>query len=223
MKTILIIEDDKDINEMLTKLLSYNGYAVKSAYSGTEGLLVHNENVNLILLDMMLPGKNGKEIILELQEKHKVPIIVVSAIHKVDEKLNLFELGADDYITKPFDNQELLARIKLGLKHYDNCNISNHLSFKDIKLNMDDYTVICNEKQVNLSKTEFNLLKVMMQKPNQVHTKSYLYDVVWNYGESADDNTLNVHISRLRNKLKENNPTEEYIETIWAIGYKLKK
>lgn len=223
MKTILIIEDDKDINEMLNKLLKYNGYQTQSSYSGTEGILVHNDKVDLILLDLMLPGKSGQEIIKELQEKHKVPIIVMSAIHEVDTKLNLFELGADDYITKPFNNEELLARIKVQLKHYDNSNISTNLSFKDIRLNLNDFTVICNDKNVNLSKTEFDLLKTMMQKPNQVHTKSYLYDSVWNYGDSADDNTLNVHISKLRNKLKENNPKEDYIETIWGIGYKLKK
>ncbi len=222
MKTILIIEDDKDINEMLSKLFKYNDYQVKCAYSGTEGILVHNDKVDLILLDLMLPGKSGAEIIKELQEKHKVPIIVMSAIHEINTKLNLFELGADDYITKPFNNEELLARIKVQLKHYDNSNISQSLSFKDIKINLNDFTVTCNGKNINLSKTEFDLLKTMMQKPNQVHTKSYLYDTVWNYEDSADDNTLNVHISKLRNKLKENNPNEEYIETIWGIGYKLK-
>ncbi|MDY6329042.1 MAG: response regulator transcription factor, partial [Lachnospiraceae bacterium] len=110
MEKILIIEDDKDINEMLQKLLKVNGYDVVSAYSGTEGVLLHNKYISLIILDLMLPGKNGEEIISELQAKSVVPIIVTTAIHDMDKKLDLFELGADDYVTKPFNNNELLAR-----------------------------------------------------------------------------------------------------------------
>ena len=116
MKTILIIEDDNDINKMLTKLLMMKGYAAKSAYSGTEGLLLHGDDIDLILLDLMLPGKNGDEIISDLKAKKEVPIIVMSAITDVGSKVNLFELGADDYITKPFENEELLARISVRLK-----------------------------------------------------------------------------------------------------------
>ena len=115
--TILIIEDDKDINEMLTKILITNNYEVINAYSGTEGILVHNDNVDLILLDLMLPGKNGEEIIKELKSKNNVPIIVTSAIQDINKKVNLFELGANDYITKPFNNDELLARIKVQLRN----------------------------------------------------------------------------------------------------------
>lgn len=224
MNTILIIEDDTSINNMLNKLLEINEYKVISAFSGTEGVLIHNEKIDLILLDLMLPGKSGEKIIKELKEKTDVPIIVMSAIHEVNKKLDLFSLGADDYVTKPFNNEELLARIKVQLKHREKHSEKNiNLKFKDIILDIENYTAKCNNMDVNLSKTEFELLKTLMENPNKVFTKSALFDTVWNYEESADDNTLNVHISKIRNKLKQANPNTEYIETIWSIGYKMKK
>lgn len=220
--TILIIEDDKDINEMLTKLLTNNNYNVLNAYSGTEGVLVHNDNIDLILLDLMLPGKNGEEIIRELKNKNNVPVIVMSAIQDIDKKVDLFDLGANDYITKPFHNDELLARIKVQLRDKNN-TISNILKFKDIELNKVNFTVNCNNKEVAFTKKEFELLKLLMENKNQTLTKSMIFDSIWNDENSADDNTLNVHISKIKNKLKECNPDEEYIETVWSIGYRLKK
>lgn len=221
--TILIIEDDKNINEMLSQLLSTNGYYTLNAYSGTEGILLHNDDVCLVLLDLMLPGKNGEEIIEELKKKKKVPVIVMSAIDEIDKKINLFELGADDYITKPFENRELLARIKVQLKHDRNIPNNSIIKYKDIELNTIDYTVVCNNKNINFTRNEFELLKVLMEHSKQVLTKSNLFDLVWGTEDSADDNTLNVHISKIRNKLNSANPKEEYIETIWSIGYRMKK
>ena len=220
--TILIIEDDKDINEMLTKLLTNNNYNVLNAYSGTEGVLVHNDNIDLILLDLMLPGKNGEEIIRELKNKNNVPVIVMSAIQDIDKKVDLFDLGANDYITKPFHNDELLARIKVQLRDKNN-TISNILKFKDVELNKVNFIVNCNNKEVAFTKKEFELLKLLMENENQTLTKSMKFDSIWNDENSADDNTLNVHISKIKNKLKECNPDEEYIETVWSIGYRLKK
>lgn len=224
MKKILIIEDDNSINKMLSKLLKLNNYDVVSSYSGTEGILQHNKDIDLIILDLMLPGKSGEEIIKELHNKKRVPIIVMSAIHDVDKKIDLFKLGADDYITKPFNNNELLARIEVQLRHSSSNyqEIKTILKFKDIELNILDYTVKCNKETVNLSKIEFEILKVMFENQNQVFTKNNLIEKVWDNEDSADDNTLNVHISKIRNKLKEKNPNEEYIETVWSIGYKLK-
>lgn len=220
--TILIIEDDKYINEMLTKLLTNNNYNVLNAYSGTEGVLVHNDNIDLILLDLMLPGKNGEEIIRELKNKNNVPVIVMSAIQDIDKKVDLFDLGANDYITKPFHNDELLARIKVQLRDKKN-TISNILKFKDVELNKVNFTVNCNNKEAAFTKKEFELLKLLMENENQTLTKSMIFDSIWNDENSADDNTLNVHISKIKNKLKECNPDEEYIETVWSIGYRLKK
>ncbi len=223
LKKILIIEDDTNINDMLRQLVISYGYEPVSAYSGTEGVLLHNATISIILLDLMLPGKNGEEIIEELKAKQNVPIIVMSAIHELDKKLELFRRGADDYITKPFSNEELMARIQIQLKHFENHNPSSILKYKDIEMNRNSFTVICNKKKMSLTKNEFELLRVFMENPNQVITKSTLFDRVWGDEDSADDNTLNVHISKIRNKLKENNPNEEYIETVWSIGYRFKK
>ena len=194
---ILIIEDDKDINEMLTKLLTNNNYNVLNAYSGTEGVLVYNDNIDLILLDLMLPGKNGEEIIRELKNKNNVPVIVMSAIQDIDKKVDLFDLGANDYITKPFHNDELLARIKVQLRDKNN-TISNILKFKDVELNKVNFIVNCNNKEVAFTKKEFELLKLLMENENQTLTKSMIFDSIWNDENSADDNTLNVHISKIK-------------------------
>ena len=227
-KTILIIEDDTEINDMLRILLKSNGYQTISAYSGTEGVLVHNNEINLILLDLMLPGRSGEEIIRELKQKHNVPVIVMSAIHDVNKKVDLFSLGADDYVTKPFHNEELLARIAARLRTGVTINSADAssaeiLTYKDIVLNKSDFSAQCNSTPMELSKHEFALLQLLMEHPSRTCTKSMIYDTVWDYENSADDNTLNVHISKLRKKLKECNPDAEYIETVWGIGYRLKK
>ena len=219
MKTILIVEDDKDIHEMLETVLKNNHYNIKSAYSGTEALLVHGQDVDLIILDLMLPGKNGEDIIKELKQIKNVPVIVTSAISDIDKKLDLFKLGTDDYVTKPFNNDELLARINV---HINKNIIPNGeiINSKDIELNNKTYSVTCKGVNINLSKIEFEILKLLMQENGRVVTKSTLFDTVWNNENSADENTLNVHISKIRNKLKTANPNKDYIETIWSIGYK---
>jgi len=223
-KTILIIEDDQEINDMLRILLRQNGYETISAYSGTEGLLVHSDAVDLILLDLMLPGRSGEDIIRELKEKHSVPVIVMSAIHDVNKKVDLFALGADDYVTKPFHNEELLARIAARLRNApDAPAASDTITYKNIVLDCGAFTVSCGDREAELSRYEFSLLKMLMENPSRTCTKSMIYDTVWDYENSADDNTLNVHISKLRKKLKELDPDTEYIETVWGIGYRLKK
>ncbi len=219
MKTILIVEDDQNIHEMLETVLKNNHYNVKSAYSGTEALLVHGKDVDLIILDLMLPGKNGEDIIKELKQIKNVPVIITSAIGDIDKKLDLFRLGADDYVTKPFNNDELLARINVHINK--NSSISAEIiKSKDIELNKKTYTVTCKNININLSKIEFEILKLLMQENGRVVTKSTLFDTVWDNENSADENTLNVHISKIRNKLKQINPNKDYIETIWSIGYK---
>jgi DNA-binding response OmpR family regulator len=228
MKTILIIEDDPEINDMLRILLRQNGYQTVSAYSGTEGLLAHGPEIDLILLDLMLPGKSGEEIIADLKAKHKVPVIVTSAIHDVGKKVDLFARGADDYVTKPFHNDELLARIAVRIRSSDSPAIGDAsagqvLTYRDLTLNKADYSVVCAEQNVDLSRHEFALLQMLMENPNRTCTKSMIYDKVWDYESSGDDNTLNVHISKLRKKLKDCQPDADYIETVWGIGYRLKK
>ncbi|MBQ8133279.1 MAG: response regulator transcription factor [Clostridia bacterium] len=220
---ILIIEDDNEINDMLKILLTQNGYDTASAYSGTEGLLVHDDNINLILLDLMLPGKSGEDIIKDLKAKNNVPVIVMSAIHDIGKKVDLFTLGADDYITKPFHNEELLARIAARLRNGNEPMSKNNMIYKDIEIDKSNYTAKCSGDILELSKHEFDLLSLLVENSGQTCTKSMIYDRVWDDENSADDNTLNVHISKLRKKLKECNPDTDYIETVWGIGYRLKK
>lgn len=172
-KTILIIEDDSEINNMLRLLLGSHGYTTISAYSGTEGLLVHSDKVDLILLDLMLPGKSGEEIIQELKRKHSVPVIVTSAIHDVNKKVDLFAMGADDYVTKPFHNEELLARIAARLRTgASETATSSKIMFKDIVLDKDLYSGACNGIDLELSRIEFDLLSFLLQNPNRTLTKS---------------------------------------------------
>lgn len=133
-KTILIIEDDAGINDMLRVLLQQNGYRTVSAYSGTEGLLAHSREISLILLDLMLPGRSGEDVIRELKQKHSVPVIVISAIYDISKKVDLFALGADDYVTKPFNNEELLAKIAARLRKGSEAPAEDLLTYKDITL-----------------------------------------------------------------------------------------
>ena len=223
-KKIIIIEDDSEINNMLKILLTQNGYDTTSAYSGTEGLLVHGNNINLVLLDLMLPGKSGEDIIKDLKAKNNVPVIVMSAIHDIEKKVDLFTLGADDYITKPFHNDELLARIAARLRNGNEpVNKNNIIIYKDIEIDKNNFTAKCTGKILDLSKHEFDLLCLLVENSGRTCTNSMIYDRVWDDENSADDNTLNVHISKIRKKLKDCNLNADYIETVWGIGYRLKK
>lgn len=219
MNKILIVEDDKNISNMIYDLLKLNKYEPVVALDSVQALHRHDKTVDLVLLDLMLPKVNGKDLIKELKEINNCPVIIVSAVTDVDMKVLLFDLGADDYITKPFQNKELLARIKLALRHNGKDKV---LDYKDLSLNIEKYVATCNDKNLELTKNEFEILKLLVINKNQIVTKSILFDDVWGTKDSADENTLNVHISKIRNKLKMANPNEDYIETIWKIGYKLK-
>ncbi len=226
MYKILIIEDDNDINNMLKKLLRSNGYDTVSAFSGTEALLLCNDSIDLILMDLMLPGKSGEEIIRELKEKKNVPIIVASAISSTDKKVDLFALGASDYVTKPFDNSELLARIKVRLAEAAGNSSAGkpkreNLCFDDIVIDTYEHRVYMKGSEIELSAQEFKLLQTLMENPGRTYTKSMLFDLVWNDENVGDDNTLNVHISKIRKKLKAIDPDREYIETVWGVGYRM--
>ena len=220
MKTILIIEDDSVIQDMLKIFLTRNGFDVLSAYSGTEGLLVHGRNVDLILLDLMLPGKSGRDIISDLRKIKDVPIIVMSAVGDLDSKIDMFGKGADDYVTKPFHNEELLARINARFKEH---NAGTKLiEVEDLVIHPDERLVTLNGEEIIFSKYEYDILLILAQNSGRIVTKSTFFDRVWDYASEADENTLNVHMSRIRKKLKEADPETEYIETVRGVGYRMK-
>ena len=220
MKNILVIEDDSSIQDMLKVFLTSNGYGVTSAFSGTEGLLVHNKDIDLILLDLMLPGKKGSEIIEDLKKIKDVPIIIMSAIGDIDSKVDLFEKGADDYIIKPFHNKELLIRIRARLKV--RMETSEAVELGRLEINTDEHRVYAGGKEVPMSRYEFDILLLLAKNRGKIMTKSRIFDTVWDMSDTADENTLNVHMSRIRKKLKEADPNGDYIETVRGVGYRIR-
>ena len=225
---ILVVEDDNDINQMLCKIIKKSKYYAIPAYSGTEALLyLENKQWDLVLLDLMLPGISGKEVLKQVREHSSTPVIIISAKNESQYKITSLRMGADDYISKPFDIEEVAARIDALLRRYQKSerekNTSNQeLVFKDIVLNIDSQKVIVNNFEVTLTLREFKILQLLIKKKKKIYSKANLFETVWEEKFYGDENTVNVHMSNLRNKLAQNNATETYIETIWGIGYRLK-
>lgn len=218
LQKILIVEDDVSIHNVIEELLKKENYTIFNAYSGTEALLLlEKEKYDLILLDLMLPAVSGEEIIEKVKD---TPIIVLSAKISSDDKVNCLLSGANDYITKPFDGKELLARIEVQLRSKSNSNIKETLKYKDLELLNDNHTLHVSNKKVSLTKTEYAILKQLLLNPNQVITKNKLLDLISTDTEDCDENSLRVHISNLRKKIRTYTEVE-YIESIWGIGFKM--
>ena len=221
MKKILIIEDDTHINSLLHDLLTAQGFAVMQAYSGTEGLMIFGtDEFDLVLLDLMLPGASGDAVLTTIRDKSQTPVIILTAISDKAKTVELLKQGANDYVVKPFNNDELLARIDIWLRQKSD-DSDARLTFKDLVLIVDEIKVYAADTEIQLSKREFKILECMMRRPKKVFTKNTLYEAVWQEHFMGDDNTINVHISNLRNKLAKANPDEAYIQTIWGIGFKM--
>ena len=217
MKKILLVEDNKEIHELIKNVLEKERYIVINAYSGTEALIIlEKEKIDLILLDLMLPGINGEEIIKKIKN---IPIIVISAKVSKEDKINSLLIGANDYITKPFDTDELLARVKVQLR-INNTSKNNNLKYKEMTLNSMTHKLVLNGKKISLTKTEYNILHELLLEPNRVVTKSRLIELMSNDALNFDDNSLKVHISNIRKKIKEVTD-KEYIESVWGIGFKM--
>lgn len=215
--TILIVEDDNDINNLLAEVLGRAGYVVQQAFSGTEGrLLLAGEAFSLVLLDLMLPGMTGEELIAHIRKDSAVPVIVLSAKETGQDKVNALRLGADDYVTKPFDEEELLARIEANLRRGAGAAQTSLLAHKSLALDKDTRQVTVEDEPVTLTAREFAILELLLASPKKVFTKANIYQSVWNDEFFGDDNTVNVHISNLRSKLGGG-----YIQTVWGIGFKL--
>ena len=224
MKKILIIEDDADINNVLRELLAQNGYLTESAYSGTEAIMrFAAEKYELVLLDLMLPGKNGLEVLEVIRQQGSfVPVIALTAVNDKVSIVELLKSGADDYITKPFDADELLARIEARLRNSAGAGTQSLTVFKDIVLNDELYDAFIGDRPLHLSKREFEIFALLVGNPKKVFTKNNIYESVWRDEFLGDDNTVNVHISKIRAKIAAIKPNEEYIQTIWGIGFKMR-
>lgn len=221
MKKILIVEDDANISNMLCDLLIQNEYMTTAAYSGTEAVMCFaNEKYDIVLLDLMIPGKSGVEVLAEIRAAGTVPVIALTAVIDKESVVKLLKAGANDYITKPFDNNELLARIEVQLRAETS---EPTIKFKDIELNPEHYDAYINNQPLELSKREYEILSLLMQNPKKVFTKNNLYESVWQDEFLGDDNTINVHISKIRAKIAKIKPDEDYIQTVWGIGFKMQE
>ena len=221
-KTILIIDDDMHIGNMLEEVLLKEGYRVQRAYSGTEALLLlKNAAPDLILLDLMLPGLNGEELLPRIKG---IPVIVVSAKTAVESKVSLLLNGACDYLTKPFHTDELLARIKVQLRAQEKRPeeaLATVFTFQELELHTGTHTVLANGKETRLTRTEYAILKLLIQNPSQVIPKSLLLDRISDDTPDCTESSLKIHISNLRKKLRALTG-KDYIEAVWGIGFKIR-
>lgn len=220
MKTIAIVDDDLPIGNLLETLLRQEGYRILRAYSGTEALmLLERERPDLILLDLMLPGLSGEEVLPKISG---IPVIVVSAKVGIDDKVNLLLGGAADYVTKPFDTKELLARITVQFRKDSRAGQSAVLTFGDLRLDAASHTLFADGSPVRLTATEFSILKRLMQNASQVVTKSQLLDLISLDTPDCTESSLKVHVSNLRRKLREA-AGSDFIEAVWGIGFIMKE
>jgi len=218
MPNILIIDDDAHINDIVSKALKAEGYNITSAYSGTEALLLLSHNKpDLILLDLMLPGLSGEELLPQIKD---IPVIVVSAKADVTDKVELLVGGAADYITKPFDMKELLARIMVQLRKNENYADKSLLTYREITLDTDKHTVSANGSEQKLTRTEFAIMKLLIRDPEQVVAKLTILDRISLDTPDCTEDSLKSHIYNLRKKLK-TLTGKEYISSVWGIGFML--
>ncbi|MGN7296953.1 response regulator transcription factor [Ferdinandcohnia sp. SAFN-114] len=221
MAAILIIEDDMAIHSLIKEALELQDFRTLSAFSGTEGKLLFEQNqVDLVLLDLMLPGMNGEDFLQQLRQNSTVPVIVISAKNDQDSKLHLLTSGADDYIIKPFDLKELLARIHIQLRHAASTSVSQmkEIHYKNISVNLDTREVETDGEQVHLTGREYAILLLFLENPQKVFSRANIYESIWNEPFFDSEKTINMHISNLRNKL--NHGGTNYIKTVWGIGFK---
>lgn len=224
MSRILIVEDDHEINKLLADFLQKNGYETDSAEDGGKAsLLLRKQDFDLVLMDLMLPYKSGEHLIKEFREYSQIPVIVLSAKSMMETRLEVLRLGADDYILKPFDLNEVQVRIEVVLRRSGagTFSVAGTISCGDLCFNTEENAVTYQGKPVALTAKELMLLKLFMEYPQKVYTKANLYESVWNDTYYYEDNTINVHVSNLRSKLKKVTGND-YIETVWGIGYRLK-
>jgi DNA-binding response OmpR family regulator len=224
---ILIVEDDIDINRILCHYFEKEKYQVVAAYSGTEARLQLSMNsFDLVVIDLMIPGITGEELVSEIRVSSQIPIIIISAKSAIQDRVNLLKNGADDYITKPFEREEVLARVEALLRRSKVtetiASTERDIIFKQLVLKPISREVYVKGKLIALTAYEYDILKLLLQYPERVFTKEQLYQDIWKIGYYGEDNTINVHISNIRKKIKEQDEAS-YIKTVWGIGFKIDK
>lgn len=225
---ILIVEDDTDINHLIATVLRRQGYETVRSFSGTEALLrLELEAFQLVILDLMLPGMNGETLLQNIREKMEsdIPVLVLSSKASLADKVQLLTSGADDYMTKPFEPEELSARVyaclRRGRKAEAAAPKKECLQFKNLRIYGESRQVSVNGQEISLTPHEYEILYILVESPDKVFSRESLYEQVWKGGYYGEDNTVNVHVSNLRKKIAAADPSEEYIKTIWGIGFKM--
>ena len=225
---ILLVEDDVEISEMLKNFLITENFEVVTAYDGESACeKFFADEYSIVLLDLMIPKISGMEVMKTIRASSTVPIMMLSAKDTDSDKTLGLGLGADDYVTKPFSVTEVLARIKANIRRNTQYTAAvaaeeeEILTKGELVLNLNAYSVMKNGKKVELTAKEFEILKLLMKNPKKVYTKEQLYSQIWNDAYMGDENAVNVHISRLRNKIEDNPRDPDYVVTVWGIGYKL--
>lgn len=226
MEKILVVEDDRDINDLVVEILKKNGYEAFGALNAREAnLFLRIHDFDLILLDLMMPEISGEEFLESLRRDKKLPVIVLSAKISKESKINVLKMGADAFIEKPFDKDELIAIVEANIRRYkdfngEKDNNKDELSYKDIHIDLNSMSVEVKNKPIKLTPIEYKILLLLMQNPDRIFTRENLYEEVWEDEYFFDSDTINAHISNLRSKLKKASG-ENYIKTVWSIGYKL--
>ena len=222
MSKILIIEDDTNINNLLCESLTQNGYTCRQAFSGTESSYIFPDfKPDLVLLDLMLPGINGEDVLSYIRKAADTPIIVISAKDNLDSVVDVLSCGADDYIRKPFELKEVLARISVQLRRHAPAGGDNSIEYKNIVLDKSSFSVKVNGTVIDkITRQEFSILELLIKNPKRVFTKEEIFEYAWNEPYIGETKTLDVHISNIRKKIKFSADTD-IIETVWGIGYKL--
>lgn len=227
-RKILIVEDDKDISQLVTQHLERENFTVLTAFDGEEALrLFEQTQIDLVLLDLMLPKLNGMAFLKRIRETSYVPVLIMSAKESDVDKTLALGFGADDYISKPFSVMELTARIHAAIRRATQYlpeaenPTSNRIQYKSLTLDLDLFSAQINGKTIPLTSKEFHILKLFMENQNRVFTKEQIYQLIWEDDYFGNENVINVHIRRLREKIEKDPSNPNYIRTIWGIGYKL--
>ena len=222
MQTILIVEDDESISGLLLEALSREGYFCEQAFSGTEArLLLAQKTYALVLLDLMLPGISGEEVLADIRGKGETPVIVLTAKDDLEGKIIVLRDGADDYITKPFEIGEVMARIEVQLRRKQPNTVGTTLSYKNMKLDKETFSISVNGKELaSITKREFAILELLLRNPKRVFSKEDIFEYAWDEAYMGETKTLDVHISNIRKKIRAVTE-QEYIETVWGIGFRL--
>lgn len=222
---ILIVEDDTDTNHLLARILKAGGYQIIQAFSGTEALMLIERDVpDLILLDRMLPGLTGEELLSRIREEKllTLPVLILSAKASLNDKVTLLRTGADDYITKPFEPEEVCARVQAALRRIGRLpGTQEVLSYKNLKLYPNSRKVTVCGRELSLTVHEYDLLALFLESPEKVYSRERLYELVWRDGYYGENNTVNVHVSNLRRKIREADASQEYIQTVYGIGFRM--